>query len=271
MDISIIIPVFNQIDFTKACLTSLLPTIPPGTEVIVIDNGSADGSAEYLAKFSWLKVIINSENRGCAAAWNQGVNAVHSEWVAIVNNDVIFPHNWLDGLCHFATERKVDIVSPALREGASNYDIEEYARDYVRRMHSVARLGMAHGVCFIVHRRVFDIVGLFDENFRIGQYEDADFFRRAKLSGFSLGMTGRSFIHHFGSVTQNSVRQKKAAGQYGEENRAYYRKKHGLTFWKRFVERRHTELRTLLWRTSEKALHNHTLVEKLINGRLRYF
>lgn len=271
MEVSIVIPVFNQVHFTKICLASLWPTIPADAEIIVIDNGSSDGTAEYLSKFPRIRVFTNSENRGCASAWNEGVTASHADWVVILNNDVILSPNWLCELLHFTRERGVDIGSPAFREGEYTYDIEGYSRDFVCRMGSVTRIGIAQGICFMVHRRVFNRIGLFDENFSIGQFEDADFFRRAMQAGFSLGTTGRSFIHHFGSVTQNSIRREKTAGPYGKKNRAYYRKKHGLTLWKRLLERRRLKIRAAWWRISEKASYGHTLVEKLIDGRLRYF
>jgi GT2 family glycosyltransferase len=271
MDVSIVIPVFNQLNFTSVCLASLEATLPEGNEIIVIDNGSSDGTGEYLSKLSNVSVIANAENRGCAAAWNQGVKASHAPWIAILNNDIIVSANWLGGLFDFAREKNADIVSPAFREGEYNYDIAEYAEEYVRRMHSVSRMGIAQGVCFMVHRRVFDQIGLFDENFRVGQFEDADFFRRAGRAGFLMGTTGRSFIHHFGSVTQNSIRGQRTASPYERENRAYYRRKHGLSAWKRIIERRRARLQAFWWRTSEKIGFGHTLTEKWLDGRLRYF
>ena len=270
MDVSIVIPVLNQLYYTRLCLESLRTTLPADSEIIVVDNGSSDGTAEYLSGCPDIRVITNKENQGCAAAWNHGVKASHAQWIAILNNDIILSTNWLDGLLDFAREKNADIVSPAFREGEYNYDIRGYAEDYVRRMHSVSRMAVAQGVCFMVHRRVFDAIGLFDENFKIGQFEDADFFRRARQAGFSLGTTGRSFIHHFGSVTQKSVRGG-TVWPYERENRAYYRRKHGLTAWKRIIERRRGKLRALWWRISEKTLHGHTLTEKWIDGRLRYF
>ena len=271
MDVSIVIPVFNQLHFTKICIESLQGTLLRDGEIIVIDNGSSDGSAEYLSECSNIRVITNRENQGCTVAWNQGVRVSHASWIAILNNDIILSTNWLDGLLDFAREKNVDIVSPAFREGEYNYDIAEYSREYVQRMHSVARMGIAQGVCFIVRRRVFDQIGLFDENFMIGQFEDSDFFRRAKLAKFILGTTGCSFIHHFGSVTQDSIRKGESVKPYEAENRAYFRRKWALTWWKRFLERRHVKLRDLYWRISEKTLYGHTLIEKWINGRLRYF
>lgn len=270
MDSSIVIPVFNQLHFTKICLESLLYTIDKACEIIVIDNGSSDGTAEYLMGLSNIKVIANKENLGCAVAWNQGVEESQTPWIVILNNDTVLSPHWLDGLLDFAGEKKADIVSPAIREGEYNYDLAEYSREYVRRMRSVFRAGMAQGVCFMVQRRVFDQIGLFDENFRIGQFEDRDFFRRARRAGLVLGTTGRSLIHHFGSVTQDSIRGQNTIRPYEQENRAYYRRKYGLTLWKRFIERRRAKLQDLWWRTWEKTLHGHTLIEKWINGRVVY-
>lgn len=270
INISIVIPVFNQAHFTRICIESLQCNIPEGVEVIVIDNGSSDGTAEHLFGYPGIRVIKNSKNMGCAFAWNQGVKASIGEWVVIANNDVIFSPNWLDGLLDFADEKNVDIASPAFREGEYNYDIIEYSKEHAGCMRNVARMGIAQGICFMVRRDVFDKIGFFDENFRIGQYEDADFFRRARSAGFVLGTTGRSFVHHFGSVTQDSIRRT-ADSSYSLENRIYFRKKYGLALWDRFYERRHVKLRDMWWRISEKTLYGHTLIEKLIGGRLRYF
>ena len=183
MKASVVIPVLNQLRFTRICLESLLPALPEECEVIVIDNGSSDGTAEYLSDFPDIRVITNRKNLGCAVAWNQGIKAAQAPWIVIVNNDVILAESWLDGLLEFAAEKNADIVSPAFREGEYNYDIAEYSKEFISKMRFVARMGIAQGICFMVRRRVFDLIGLFDENFRIGQFEDADFFRRARLEG----------------------------------------------------------------------------------------
>lgn len=270
MDISIVIPLYNQLTYTRVCLESLATTVSGQVMIIVIDNGSSDGTASYLSQCTGVKIISNATNLGCAGAWNQGVKAAESEWVVILNNDVITSPGWLEGLVEFADEQGLDVVSPAIREGEYNYDILDYSRNFVRRMGSVARYGVADGICFMVRRRVFDSIGFFDEQFRIGQFEDSDFFRRAMGAGFRIGTTGRSFIHHFGSVTQKSI-QKKNPNPYVLENRAYFHSKWKLSWWKRLVERRRRKIREFRWKTSEKAKHGHTLMEKWIDGRLRYF
>ena len=271
MDVSIVIPVFNQLHFTRICLESLVKTLPCCAEIIVIDNGSSDGTAEYLSGCTNIRLIQNEGNKGCATAWNQGVKAASSSWIAVLNNDIVLPANCFEGLLDFAEEKKADIVSPALREGDFNYRFEEYAKDFMVKMRNVSRMGMAHGIFFIVKERVFDQIGLFDENFLIGQFEDTDFFRRAQNNGFQLGITGRSFIHHFGSVTQRSIKNNHMSRPYEQKNRAYFHNKHHLTIGRRFIEKRRSKLQALYWRLSERTLHKHTLFEKWIDGRLHYF
>lgn len=267
--VSIIIPLYNQVAYTKLCFESLCRCGLSNAEVLFIDNCSSDGTAEYLSQCPGIQVHRNNENRGCAGAWNQGARAAQEDWILFLNNDVIVSPGWLDGLVGAAREKGLDVVSPAVREGELNYDIPSYAEAFVERMRGVGRQGVANGICFMVRRQVFETIGFFDENFRIGQFEDTDFFRRASIAGFRLGITGRSFIHHFGSVTQNSVR-KKNPKPYARENRLYFRRKWKLSWWKRFLERRCRKIRDFIWRTREKRRYGHTLYEKWINGRLTF-
>jgi N-acetylglucosaminyl-diphospho-decaprenol L-rhamnosyltransferase len=235
--IDIVIPVLNQLHYTKQCLETLQQGTRQAVNVVVVNNGSSDGTAEFLATCDWLSVINNETNRGCAAAWNQGVRAGKAPWVVIINNDVLLAEGWLEGLLAYAEESGADIVSPGMREGKGDYDVPAYARDFVAKMGRAVRRGEAHGVCFAVRRRVFEQIGYFDENFTIGGSEDTDFWWRAKAAGFTLATTGRSFLHHFGSVTQDYVKATITKRCYGPEHRAYFRSKWKLTWWRRQVIR----------------------------------
>jgi GT2 family glycosyltransferase len=271
--VSAVIPAWNQVHYTQSCLASLKADVAAGVELLLIDNGSSDGTAEFLAAMEGVTVITNPANRGCAAAWNQGVKASAREWIVVLNNDVVMAAQWLDGMVGFAEEGGLDVVTPAIREGPLNYSLPEYAQGFVQEMQAVQRLGVANGICFMVRRKVFEKAGLFDEKFRIGQFEDADFFLRAKLAGFKLGTTGRAFLHHFGSVTQNAIRADAAAGAglYEAENRAYYRQKWGLTASRRLWQRWRQRADGFWWRINELLRHGHTLHEKWIGGKIRYY
>lgn len=272
MQVAIVIPVLNQLAYTQGCLRGLAPDIAMGVRVIIVDNGSADGTPEWLAGRTDIVVLRNEENRGCARAWNQGVAAASgADWVVVLNNDVLLPSGWLQALLTAAERHGLDIACPAMRERAQDYAFEPYATEFTRRLNNVVRYGAAHGVCFAVRRRVFKRIGAFDEGFRIGQFEDKDFFRRARLAGFRLGVVGSCFIHHFGSVTQDSLSDSKRHRPYEAEARAHFRQKWKLGWWQRRREKAGEKLRAFWWRTTERLRFSHTLHEKGGNGRVRYY
>lgn len=268
--ISIVIPLYNQLSYTKSCLASIQETTPQDAEIILLDNASSDGTGAYLATLSKVTAICNEVNLGCAGAWNQGISAASGEWIVILNNDVILSSGWIEGLLKAAEQWELDVVSPAIREGEQNYNIETNALEVTSHMSGVIRRGTAHGICFMVHRRVFDAIGGFDENFRIGQYEDTDFFLRARQSGFKLGTVGSSFLHHFGSVTQNSMKTARVVKPYAQENKAYFIRKWKLPWWKRALIRNKTKFMNKIYSILERIRHGHSLVEKWINGKLHY-
>ena len=268
MDVTIVIPVFNQLHFTRQCLESLNATGCDDSMIVVVNNSSTDGTAEFLATRPKLRVIHNSENRACAAAWNQGFDAGKTKWTLFLNNDTVLSRGWLENLVAFSENEGVDIVSPAMGEGDLDYDFENYARDFVSQMKQVQRRGTASGVCFLVARRVFEAIGNFDENFNKGGNEDLDFLWRAKDAGFKMAVSGCAYIHHFGSVTQKSLKAQR--GSTRAETVGYFRKK-----WKiNWVQRRWLHVRRQAagnWRKcSERLRHGHTLLERRVEGKIHY-
>lgn len=263
MKLAVVIPVLNQLAYTQGCLRCLEADIAAGVNVVVIDNGSTDGTGAWLMQCQGITVISNAENRGCAAAWNQGCRAARdADWVVVLNNDVLLSAGWLGRLVDAAGREGLDVVSPAMRERDQNYPFTEYAADFMERMATVVRCGAAHGVCFAVSRRAFEKVGEFDEAFRIGQFEDSDFFRRAGLAGLTLGTVGACFIHHFGSVTQDALRSSAKVRPYEAENRAYFRAKWKISWWRRRWEKFVARYRQKRWRQAELSAHGRTLHEK---------
>jgi N-acetylglucosaminyl-diphospho-decaprenol L-rhamnosyltransferase len=238
--------------------------VPSGVEIIIIDNGSSDETPQRLCAYSGARVISNPSNVGCARAWNQGVElSSTAEWRIFLNNDVLLSQGWLSGLLDEAQKRGLDIVSPAMREGPINYNFEERAKFVATALGDFTRPGMPHGVCFAVRRRVFEAVGIFDDNFRVGQFEDTDFFRRAHIAGFSSATVGASFIHHFSSITQKAV--KEAAGSsYESENRAYFRRKWNLHWMRRRIEKLQTGWKLRSYMACERKQTGSQLIDRSI-------
>ena len=96
--VSVVIPVWNEWALTRACLASLVPTLRAGDEVIVVDNGSRDGTAAGLAQLTGVTVLTNASNRGFAAACNQGAREAATPIIVFLNNDTLVPTDWLEGL-----------------------------------------------------------------------------------------------------------------------------------------------------------------------------
>lgn len=257
---SLVIAVYNQVHYTRQCLDSIARCTPVPYELIVIDNGSTDGTKEFLSTVK-ATVISNPVNLGCAKAWNQGIRASRGEVVGILNNDIVVTPGWLEGLVAFMEKTGHGMVCPSAREGTLDYDLDGYAREFVRRCGGAARSGDMYAACMLIRRDVFERVGLFDEGFLYGGCEDIDFLWRMKQAGFSVGMTGSVLIHHFGMVTQDAVKSKETRAHV-KGNVAYFQSK-----WKRTVRGNWFQRRRDDWRMSwleryERLRYGHTLVEK---------
>jgi GT2 family glycosyltransferase len=268
MDVAFVIPVFNQWQYTAQCLESLQRSGVADADVVVVDNGSTDGTREFLARRPQLRLITNETNLGCSAAWNQGVEAANAPWTVVINNDVVVGPGFAEGLLDFAHDTGCAIVSPGMGEGGLDYDLEAFAKEFVFKMAKTSRRGLAFGVCFMVQRRVFETIGLFDPKLGQAGYEDEDFFRRARKAGFRLATTGRAYLHHFGSVTQKSIKAslgKTNSARLG--NREYFRKKHGLNWLRRRTDRLQGKLRAAFWRWNERRRTGFSLVMRRSQGQ----
>jgi GT2 family glycosyltransferase len=125
--VAIVIPVFNQLHYTRQCLDSLNRAGVADDQIIIVNNASTDGTAEFLAARPQIRTINNAENRGCGFAWTQGAKLSDQIWTIVMNNDVLVPPGCIEGLISFAEENQRDVVSPAICEGEVDYDFPAYA------------------------------------------------------------------------------------------------------------------------------------------------
>src|SRR5665213_3505148 len=107
---SIIIPCWNQVEFTKQCIAALKEHTRPAWELVVIDNGSNDGTAIYLDGVRDMAavpvtVVSNARNLGFPAAINQGLQLARGEYLVLLNNDVVVTDGWLDQLIALANAK----------------------------------------------------------------------------------------------------------------------------------------------------------------------
>lgn len=268
--VAIVIPVFNQLHYTRTCLDSLNGAGVTDAQVIIVNNASTDGTREFLATRPAIRACHNATNRGCGFAWNQGSRLSEATWTIVANNDILVPPGCLERLVRFAGENHFDVASPAMCEGEADYDWRAHAAEFMRVMAPARRQGVASGSFFMVHRRVFDAIGFFNEDPKLGGYEDDEFFRRARRAGFRLAITGQAYYHHFGGTTQKSIKASLNQPNMSLGDRTYYRRKTGQTWARRKYAQVKQALRVNWWKHSERLRYGHTLHEKRMAGKWIY-
>ncbi len=218
--VSIVILGFNQVEYTKRCLESILKYTRQKIELILVDNGSHDGTSAYFHSIPNAKVIINSTNLGVAKGWNQGMRLATGEYILILNNDIIVGSNWLENMVRLAeSDPEIGLVGPRSNyitgpQIVPNvpYNVEGEVQNFIEKWQkenelSAAEFVFVKGFCHLIPKRVFEQVGFYDERFGNGNFEDDDYCMRVHHHGFSAMIANDSFIHHFGSVSfkQDSV------------------------------------------------------------------
>jgi len=206
---SITFSCYNSVNYTKMCIESLLNAKTPLSRLVVVDNGSSDGTIEYLNSISLGGVVRNSKNYGCGVAWNQGALYQQAEWTIIMNNDVVVSDNWVESLISTAEVNQLKIISPSLIEGPMDYDFIKFFNLDAPKMKEVLRTGKAHLVCVAVHESVWMDIGFFRPTPNLWGFEDSLFFHAARKASIPIAITGSSWLHHFGSITQSQMKKER--------------------------------------------------------------
>jgi GT2 family glycosyltransferase len=197
---------YNQLEYTKRFIASLDRTEVLWNRIAAVDNGSTDGTRQWLADQGFGAVILNQRNLGCGPAWNQGALAIQSEWTVVMNNDVVCAPGWLSRMLDVADRHKLKMISPAMIEGPFDYDLNAFVSGARDRMNGYLRRGVAHAVCVAIHQDVWDEIGYFLPIPRLMGLEDTIFFQRAWEAGIAAGTTSEAWLHHYGQTTQRSLK-----------------------------------------------------------------
>jgi O-antigen biosynthesis protein len=213
---SIIILTFNQLEYTKKCVKSIRKHTPEDHEIIFVDNGSTDGTVKWLNALmrenSNYRLIENKLNLGFAKGCNQGIDASRGEFLLLLNNDVVVAEGWLAGLLDCLSHApESGIVGPMTNnisgpqqvtdDGYRSVDyLDKYTAKFREQYHH-RRIPLRRivGFCMLFQRTLAEHIGLLDESFGTGNFEDDDYCLRAALEGYRNYIAGDVFIHHYGS------------------------------------------------------------------------
>ena len=240
--VSIIVLCYNQLDYTRQCVESILRnTAYANYELVIVDNNSEDGTADYLRRMeasdSRIKIVLNRKNRGFAGGNNDGIAASSGEYIVLLNNDTLVTRGWLTSMVkRFRASDTTGIVGAVTNSIGNEAKIEVDYEDVADMPAFAYRYTAEHmgeeyphdGVlamfCVMFSRRLIDEIGVLDENYGIGMFEDDDYSIAAKRAGYDLILPEDVFVHHYGSVSFKTLDDEVHRKTF-EENKAYFEKK----------------------------------------------
>ena len=215
----VVIPNWNGRQLVDCCLASLRAQTFRDFRVVVVDNGSSDGSqAQIRERFPEVHLICNDVNRGFAAAVNQGIRAIDSSYVVVLNNDTEASPAWLQALVDTAVahpdvgsfasrmlladgDATIDGIGICVDRLGFAWDCCGGARDDEVEQ-SVKEVFGASGGAALFRRQVLDEIGLFDEDF-FAYLEDVDLAWRAQSAGWrSLSVPEARILHRHSATAR---------------------------------------------------------------------
>lgn len=211
--ISVIIPLWNGRADIDACLDALLAAADRcagPVEILVVDNGSTDGSAQTVAEhFPQARLIRNGRNLGFAGGCNVGLRAARGNTLVLLNQDTEVRPTWLAALAAAVGERNVVGSLALLADGQTIQHaggvIEwplgiarhlGYGEPLAERWQRPAEVDFVTAAAMAFPRHLLDEIGYFDERFWPGYYEDADFCYRAREAGYSIRYQPDAILIH---------------------------------------------------------------------------
>lgn len=226
--VSVIVLTYNNLKLNKLCTDTILQkTAYPNYELIVVDNCSTDGTREWLDEWKKdcppnVKIILNDENRGFAGGNNVGMRAADGQYVVLLNNDTVPTRGWLTTMVkHLENHTRLGMVGPVTNsigneaKIAVDYhnlnELEQFAYRYTwnhmgEEFFRVKALAL---FCTMIRRDVIEQVGMLDEGYKVGMFEDDDYSEAVSAAGWDMVIVDDAFVHHQDGATFKKMDKKK--------------------------------------------------------------
>jgi GT2 family glycosyltransferase len=242
--VSVVVVTHSNKSLCRSCLAALSRNSAwPTLEIVVVDNGSIDDTREMLeaaaAEDGRVKVIFNRENQGFATAANQGMKASNGEFIVLLNDDAAVGPGWLSRLVsRFESSERFGLVCPATNEAntlarvpvdyTSFSEMEAFAEhrafDYAGAWRETEFVSL---FCALSRRSILESVGLLDERFAVGMFEDDDLAYSLRKRGLDLGIALDAFVHHVGQASFSRLDDSEYLALW-ESNRRRFEDKWGV-------------------------------------------
>ena len=235
MEVSVVIPNFNGIAFLDSVLASLEGQTLSNFEVILVDNGSTDGSCSFVtANYPWVHLIELSENFGFCGAVNAGIRAAKAPYVLLLNNDTEVKEDFVEEMLA-AIRRHKNAFSCGARmvqyhdrdrlDDVGNYYCAlgwSFARGRGKDIHAYETEDKIFSACAgaaIYRKKILEKIGYFDEE-HFAYLEDTDIGYRARIYGYENWYAPKAIVYHVGSGTSGS-RYNQFKTRYSSRNNIY--------------------------------------------------
>lgn len=235
MEVSVVIPNFNGIAFLDSVLASLEGQTMSNFEVILVDNGSTDGSCSFVtANYPWVHLIELSENFGFCGAVNAGIRAAKAPYVLLLNNDTEVKEDFVEEMLA-AIRRHKNAFSCGARmvqyhdrdrlDDVGNYYCAlgwSFARGRGKDIHAYETEDKIFSACAgaaIYRKKIIEKIGYFDEE-HFAYLEDTDIGYRARIYGYENWYAPKAIVYHVGSGTSGS-RYNQFKTRYSSRNNIY--------------------------------------------------
>ena len=230
---TIIIPNYNGLKFMDECIRSLNAQTYPNFRTLVVDNGSTDGSVEWLKEHQ-IDTIFLPENTGFSGAVNVGIKAADTPYVLLLNNDVRVDEYFVAEMVRAigqserifsVSSRMIQMYHPDRLDDAGNYYCAlgwAYARGKGKDIHTYEKEEKIFASCAgaaIYRKKIFDELGYFDEE-HFAYLEDMDVGYRARIYGYENWYAPDAMVYHVGSGTSGS-RYNQFKIRYSSRNNIY--------------------------------------------------
>ncbi|MGN0376594.1 MAG: glycosyltransferase family 2 protein [Suilimivivens sp.] len=215
---TVVIPNYNGMRYIGDCLDSVLAgsSVP---EVVVVDNGSTDGSCEFIReKYPRIRLLALEENTGFSHAVNVGIEEADTKYVFLLNNDTVLDKKCVEELeramenadgCFSVGAKMINMRFPEKIDDAGDFYCAlgwAYARGKDREASKYGKSGRIFSACAgaaLYRKELFETVGLFDEA-HFAYLEDIDIGYRANISGYRNEFAPKAIVYHAGSGVSGS-------------------------------------------------------------------